>query len=115
MVRLRVSFKDRFQENVSPEPNTGCWLWMGPHRVDGYGVFGGMTKLAHRLSYEAFVGPIRFGGVVMHMCDNPTCVNPAHLRVGTQKDNVHDMIAKGRNYVLPSRHGAQQGNGRNGG
>src|SRR5437660_9953734 len=78
----------------------GCWNWKGTTR-NGYGQLGfhGM-KAAHRLSYELFVGPIPHGLVIMHLCDNRSCVNPEHLIAATQKENVHDQIKKGR-FVYP--------------
>lgn len=85
-----------------PEPNTGCWLWMGAiSRRTGYGNVrvrsgSGGTRGAHRVMYEAAVGPIPEGHVVMHRCDNPPCVNPQHLSVGTVRENNADKVAKGR-------------------
>lgn len=76
---------------------SGCWEWTG-WRAHGYGYFfhEGKDQRAHRVSYELFVGSIPDGLVVMHSCDNRPCVNPDHLSVGTQADNVRDMVAKGR-------------------
>lgn len=76
----------------------GCWEWRGPRHSDGYGrvAVGGARTGAHRLAYEAWVGPIPEGQIVRHKCDNPPCINPDHLEVGTNKDNTHDMIRRGR-------------------
>jgi hypothetical protein len=82
----------------------GCWLWTGSRRPDGYGVVHlprGKQTRAHRLIYEAVVGPIPSGLHLMHTCDNPPCVNPAHLRPGTQRENLADMTAKGRRRSKP--------------
>jgi len=76
------------------DPNTGCWLWEGAPNKDGYGRV--RSVLAHRLFYERFVGSIPSGHVVCHKCDTPPCVNPDHLFVGLQRDNVRDMDSKGR-------------------
>jgi HNH endonuclease len=78
----------------------GCWDWKGIKNKAGY---GRMTRgrqnfiLAHRFSFERFVGPIPEGMHVLHNCDNPSCPRPDHLFPGTDLDNVHDMLAKGRN------------------
>ncbi len=84
----------RFLEKMIPEPNTGCWLWMGGKRGVGYGEFSG--DYAHRAAYGLFVGEIPSGLVVRHKCDNRACVNPSHLEVGTTQDNADDCTRRGR-------------------
>lgn len=88
---------ERFARKVSPEPNTGCWLWIGAYTVC-YGTFylGKRNMAAHRASYILHVGPIADGLLACHKCDNSSCVNPAHLFLGTQKENIRDCIEKGR-------------------
>jgi hypothetical protein len=75
-----------------------CWLWTGTVDGKGYGdlMVGTHRTKAHRLSYELSRGPIPSGMCVMHACDTPACVNPAHLSVGTHADNCADMHRKGR-------------------
>lgn len=89
----------RFWSRVDASGGLGsCWPWMGGKKPDGYGSFwlNGGNALAHRFAYEQSRGPIPLGYLVMHSCDNPPCCNPAHLSVGTNDDNMADMVAKGR-------------------
>jgi len=82
----------------------GCWLWTGTKNQYGYGVFlmpGERPIRAHRYSYELFVGKIPPGKIIMHSCDNPPCVNPRHLSIGTKAQNNKDTGQKRRhNYGL---------------
>lgn len=90
---------ERFWGNVARSTPDACWLWQGAmDGAYGYGAFfcHGKNHRAHRFAYELLVGPIPEGLFVCHSCDNPPCVNPAHLWVGTNYDNFSDMRAKGR-------------------
>jgi hypothetical protein len=84
-----------------------CWIWTGAKNQKGYGnlVFEGEYARPHRVVYEHEIGPIPPGMHVLHRCDNPSCVNPEHLFLGTNLDNRHDMFAKGRH-----PHGPTHGN-----
>lgn len=75
-----------------------CWLWTGILNNKGYGVsrYKMHTYLAHRMSYVMENGPIPDGLIVLHICDVPSCIKPAHLRLGTQKDNMAECAAKDR-------------------
>ncbi len=89
------------------EKTDTCWLWTDKHNRGGYGwVYAGKsfhTNLAHRISYILTNGPIPKNLHVLHHCDNPPCVNPAHLFLGTQADNNRDMYAKGRAARISAR------------
>jgi len=76
----------------------GCWYWIGTIGPRGYGSINvnGASKRAHRVSYEIYKGNIPAGLFVCHSCDNPLCVRPDHLILGTQKENMQDMWGKGR-------------------
>ena len=75
-----------------------CWIWTAGRFATGYGCFRlqGKSLKAHRVAYELEVGPIPLGLNVLHRCDVPLCVNPAHLWVGTARENNADMLEKGR-------------------
>jgi len=87
-----------FWARAQSGPPDSCWPWLGARTSAGYGHFyvGGAHYYAHRFSYEIHVGPISDDLYVCHHCDNPPCVNPAHLFLGTHVDNMHDMNRKGR-------------------
>lgn len=92
--------RDQAFDHYLPEiPSTDqCVEWTGPRETQGYGTFrsSGVHK-AHRVSYERNIGPIPPGQLVRHTCDNPPCVNPRHLLLGTDADNNRDMMQRGRN------------------
>jgi len=96
--KRRKAAKDRFFDRISPEPNSGCWLWTGATNLNGYGCFSPSQKrnssvYAHRFSYEMHVGPIAEGMVIDHLCRVRCCVNPAHMEIVTRGENVRRGIA----------------------
>lgn len=93
-----------------PEDPTACWLWTGAKTVLGYGQGKRKDKqpYVHRMMWSTLYGEIPPGYVVCHACDNPSCVNPSHLFVGTQGDNMRDKQKKGR--ATGGCRGTQNGN-----
>lgn len=89
------------EDRYIPEPNSGCWLWIGKVAHNGYGIWG--NERAHRKSYRLHKGPIPDGLFVCHTCDVRSCINPDHLWLGTHKENMQDIVNKGRHYSHPKR------------
>lgn len=98
--RPPVSMDIRFHCKYTKDASSGCWQWTSAKDKDGYGLFEsqkGKTLRAHRFSVEYHTATeIPKGVLVCHSCDNPSCVNPEHLFLGSPKDNTQDMIGKGR-------------------
>ncbi len=86
---------------------TTCWLWIGGKNYDGYGHFSRTNEVAHRFSWKIHNGPIPAGTFVLHKCDNPPCVNPGHLFLGTQKNNREDCCNKMRQAYGEKNYGAK--------
>lgn len=97
---LSARDRRRWLQKVFRSSDTDCWIWIGSRNSLGYGRFAvaGLRSdaLAHRVGYILFRGPLAPGSVLMHLCDNRTCVNPDHLQMGTCLENTWDMIGKGR-------------------
>jgi|SRR6516162_789086 len=103
-----VPLIDRFFHQCIPEPNSGCWIWTGtttwhPRKGSDVLTYGrirvaGPQLYAHRVAWELFCSEIPAGLKVLHKCDNTLCVNPDHLFLGTQRDNIYDCELKGRAY-----------------
>lgn len=94
----QMSLRDRLEIQHTPEPNSGCWLWIGACDRKGNGKVqvSGVAWYAHRASFTLHRGPIPGGMHVLHKCDTPACINPEHLFLGSNADNHLDKIAKGR-------------------
>lgn len=96
---MRKLLVDRFWEKVEKPIENGCWVWKAYKDKRGYGQFWptrASPVRAHRVAWELANGPIPAGMDVLHHCDNPSCVYPAHLFLGTQSDNILDCVSKGR-------------------
>jgi HNH endonuclease len=96
---IPLAATERIWRHVLPEPNSGCWLYVGGARNDqGYGgISDGRRKVsAHRVMWESIHGLIPEGMCILHRCDVTACVNPAHLFLGTYQDNMDDAVRKGR-------------------
>ena len=104
MIKNALNVQQRLMRHTEYNESSGCWEWFGSKR-NGYGrmIIGSRTDgtrksvSAHRISYELTYGEIPIGMEVCHKCDNPPCVNPSHLFLGTRQDNIDDRERKGRN------------------
>lgn len=106
--RWNVLTREFIEDRVAKLPDApGCWLWTGHLMSRGYGSvsFNNRETLAHRASFLVFHGVEPGEFYVCHRCDTPSCVNPEHLFLGTQRDNIHDMIRKGRDRSCGGKNG----------
>ena len=96
--RRGLTLEDRFFQYVSKKDEDSCWEWLGTKNEDGYGAFlyNGKMIGSHRVSWLLFNKEIEKDKIVLHTCNNPSCVNPNHLRLGTQKENVQQMFSENR-------------------
>lgn len=90
--------KPRFMKHVEVVTQSGCWIWMAATDKDGYGITTLNTRKlpAHRAAFRLFRGEVPSDKMVLHTCDVRCCVNPSHLFLGTNQDNMDDMLRKGR-------------------
>lgn len=105
----KPTFNERFFSFINKTET--CWIWTGALNEAGYGMIsdrsvksGSTAKRAHRVSYEIHKGEIPPGLHILHTCDNPKCVNPGHLILGTNLDNVKDMVSKKRHWAHNQTH-----------
>ncbi len=101
MVMSKERAKEKLLSNIEIVEGlleTPCWIWAGRRNIDGYGIIhvGNGKGATHRVSWELHNGPIPDNLCILHKCDNPPCINPDHLWIGTHRDNIEDCIAKGR-------------------
>jgi HNH endonuclease len=103
-----MTLPDRLMSKVSPEPNSGCWLWMGEGHTNGYGLtkHNGKTHLVRRLMYEITRGPIPDGLELDHLCRVRCCVNPTHLEAVTHQENMQrsPLSRKGSEHLRKKTH-----------
>ena len=107
---IKMTLEDRFEAKFIPEPNSGCWLWMGSCRPNGYGKIrieahpNRSQESAHRASWRIYRGPIPGGKFVLHSCDNKACVNPDHLYLGDHAINMADAAHRYRHARGSAQH-----------
>jgi hypothetical protein len=105
-VKPKKKFDERFDDKCTSIPLTGCIIWLGHVGHAGHGqiFYKGKLERTHRVAWEKRYGQIPDGMSVLHKCDIPCCVNPDHLFIGTQRENISDMIAKGRGAIGEKHH-----------
>lgn len=111
-MKISPTARQRFDTKYRVDVDTCCWLWTAARMPRGYGIFclyGNGNFYAHRASWILNRGEIPGGMLVCHRCDRPACVNPEHLFLGTQKDNMQDALQKGRCYIQPRLIHCQRG------
>jgi hypothetical protein len=99
IIKNKSKIIERIKNNININNKTGCWEWKLRRDKDGYASInlGGNRERCSRISYQIYKGQIPNKMLVCHTCDNPPCVNPDHLFIGTHKDNMDDMVSKGKN------------------
>jgi hypothetical protein len=106
---FNVQLPERFTSKIEVDNNSGCWNWTACKDDHGYGRINTRSSgkyvywKAHRYAWTMVNGEIPKGMIILHKCDNPPCVNPDHLRIGTYKDNSQDMVQKGRGKIVHYR------------
>jgi hypothetical protein len=108
----KASPEERFWKNVAPEPNSGCWIWLGRGKRYGHLRANGQAVPAHRFSLQLTGVDVPPGAYVLHKCDVTFCVNPDHLYVGNQQDNMRDAAMRGRRARGPLPFGVRSEHGR---
>ncbi len=98
MARKRKPLLEKIEQNTIRLPESGCWIWMSTIEKTGYGrvCSGKKPFYAHRVSYEQKYGSIPNGMMALHHCDVKSCVNPDHIFIGTQQENMIDKVSKNR-------------------
>ena len=114
-MEITDSVIDRFEQKISPDPNSGCWLWTAFVNNHGYGVMSvnGKCQRAHVISWEIYKAMPRGDKYVCHKCDTKSCVNPGHLYLGTPSQNIRDFVSTGRHYQTKKTN-CKRGHGFNG-